>query len=262
MTQKPTYEELEKRIQELEQEDTKHKQVETALRESVLKYRLLADNLKCVIWTMDLGQRLTYFSPSIQKLRGYTPEEALQIPLENSLTPESYEKAVQVIAEEIERDGNTGVPPDRSRTLELEHIRKDGSTIWGEVTTSFLRNENGLATGIIGITHDITERRKQESDLRKSEQKFRLLADHTYDWEYWIDQDGDYVYISPACERITGYRPEEIISDPQLVSKMVKPGYAEKISHHYQDENNKDTPFFFNEVSNSYQEWRRSLVGA
>ena len=244
MTQKPTYEELEKRIQELEQEDTKHKQVETALRESVLKYRLLADNLKCVIWTMDLGQRLTYFSPSIQKLRGYTPEEALQIPIENSLTPESYEKAVQVIAEEIERDGNTGVPPDRSRTLELEHIRKDGSTIWGEVTTSFLRNENGLATGIIGITHDITERRKQESDLRKSEQKFRLLADHTYDWEYWIDQDGDYVYISPACERITGYRPEEIISDPQLVSKMVKPGYAEKISHHYQDENNKDTPFF------------------
>jgi two-component system, cell cycle sensor histidine kinase and response regulator CckA len=223
---------------------TQHKKAEDALKASELKYRLLADNVKDVIWTMDMGQNFTYCSPSIQKLRGYTPEETLQIPLENSLTPESYEKAVQVMAEEIGREGKPGVSPDRYQILELENIRKDGSTVWCEVTISFLRNENGLATGMIGITHDITERRKQEEDFRKSERKFRLLADHTYDWEYWVNKDGDYVYISPACERITGYRPEEIISDPQLVSKMVKPDYAKKVSHHYQEENNKDTPVF------------------
>ena len=58
--------------------------------------------------------------------------------------------------------------------------------------------------------------REAESELR-----FRILADHTYDWEYWVNPDGTFRYISPSCERITGFRPEEFAADPKLLSRII-----------------------------------------
>ena len=90
-------------------------------------------------------------------------------------------------------------------------------------------------------THDL---KTSERALRKSEAKFRLLADHTFDWEYWIDPAGNYIYSSSSCKRITGYSPEEFKSNPELLFEIVKPGYVKKVFHHYHDENNKDTSAF------------------
>ncbi len=142
-----------------------------ALRESERRYRLLAENVSDVIWTMNLKQRFTYVSPSIQKLLGYTPEEAGQVPLKNTLTPESYAKVVQVITKAIARDGELRGATDVTLSLELEHIRKDGGTLWVEITTSFIRDEDGLLSGFIGITRDITARKQAE------EQRDKLISD-------------------------------------------------------------------------------------
>jgi len=143
------------RTKSLEQKIVEHKQAEEELRKSEIQYRLLADNISDVIWTMDMSQRFTYISPSVQKLRGYTPEEAVQIPLENTLTPVSYEKAVSVMKEKFAAEGKPGVSPNRYQILELETVRKDGSTVWTEITTSFIRDENGLPSGIIGAKKNI-----------------------------------------------------------------------------------------------------------
>lgn len=142
-----------------------------ALRESETQYRLLADNVSDIIWTMDLNQRFSYVSPSVQKLLGYTPEEALRIPLKNTLTPESYAKVVQVITKAIARDGEPGGATDVTLSLELEHIRKDGGKLWTEITTSFIRGEGGLLSGFIGTTRDITNRKQAE------EQRYKLISD-------------------------------------------------------------------------------------
>ena len=158
------------KIEKIKTELAKRKQIEEALRQSEVQYRLLADNVSDVIWAMDMTQQLTYFSPSILKFRGYTPEEALQISVEDSLTPESYERSVSAIMEEIACEGKPGVSPDRSQTLELEHIRKDGGTVWGELTTSFIRDEEGCPSVIIGVTRDITDRKLAEKRLRENEQ--------------------------------------------------------------------------------------------
>jgi PAS domain S-box-containing protein len=98
-----------------------------------------------------------------------------------------------------------------------------------------------LSIGVTFTALDISDRKKSEKALKESRRKYRLLADYTYDWEYWIDQEGNYVYISPSCERITGYSPEEFISNPQLLYKIVSPDYAEKVQQHYNDENNPKT---------------------
>ena len=87
---------------------------------------------------------------------------------------------------------------------------------------------------------DITERKKAEEALLQSEIKFRTVADFTYDWEHWISPDGKLIYVSPSCERITGFKPEEFIEDPELITKMVHPDDKALIESHYKSINSKD----------------------
>jgi len=60
-----------------------------------------------------------------------------------------------------------------------------------------------------------------EEALRKSEQRFRTMADFTYDWEYWVAPDGTHIYVSPSCERITGYTAEVFMRDSELLNRIV-----------------------------------------
>jgi len=72
------------------------------------------------------------------------------------------------------------------------------------------------------------------SDLEKLDltEKLRITLDFTYDWEYWIAPDGKIVYMSPSCERISGYRREEFIKNPKLMNDIVHPDDQHIISKH------------------------------
>ncbi len=143
-------------------------------RESEERYRLLADNISDVIWTLDLSQfQFTYFSPSVERFLGFTPEEILQFKLQDILTPDSYERATRAIAEELDRENCAAVDPYRSRTLELEQYRKDGTTTWSEVTASFLRNPSGEAVAILGVLRDISERKQAEQERKNLETRLQ-----------------------------------------------------------------------------------------
>jgi len=72
-----------------------------------------------------------------------------------------------------------------------------------------------------------------EDTLRESEEKFRTLVDWTYDWEKWLDPGGNIVYTSPSCERITGYTPEELIADPNLLNRIVHPDDRQFYEEHH-----------------------------
>ncbi|PKL71037.1 MAG: hypothetical protein CVV29_12725, partial [Methanobacteriales archaeon HGW-Methanobacteriales-2] len=85
-----------------------------------------------------------------------------------------------------------------------------------------MRNEN-VITGCFGIFEDITESKHAEDALKASELKYWTVANFTHDWVYWIGSNGNYVYISPSCERITGYLPEEFMDDPDLTMSIVHP---------------------------------------
>ena len=60
-------------------------------------------------------------------------------------------------------------------------------------------------------------------DLLRSEEKFRTLVDWTYDWEFWVDPAGKLIYTSPSCKRITGFSPEQFVSDPELMRSIIHP---------------------------------------
>ncbi|PKN89244.1 MAG: hypothetical protein CVU51_01110 [Deltaproteobacteria bacterium HGW-Deltaproteobacteria-1] len=139
---------------------------EESLKESENKYRLLADNVNDVIFVLDMNLKYTYISPSVKNLREYEPEEVLkQQSIEQTLTPSSQALAMTTFSEimELEKSGKREMP--QSQILQLEMIRKDGTTVWTEVKLSFIRDENQQPVGIMGLTRDITERMQTEREL-------------------------------------------------------------------------------------------------
>jgi PAS domain S-box-containing protein len=86
------------------------------------------------------------------------------------------------------------------------------------------------------LQQEFTERERAEAALRASEERFRTLASFTYDWEYWLGSDGQYIYVSPSCERITGYRPEEFLKNPRLLELITHPEDRDMLAKHHQEE--------------------------
>ncbi len=85
------------------------------------------------------------------------------------------------------------------------------------------------------VQSELNERKLAEAALRENAEKFRTVAEFTYDWEYWVGLDGRYRYISPACERITGYSVQEFLEDDTLLNKLVHPDDLEKVTSHLHD---------------------------
>ena len=150
------------------------------LSKSEEQYRILTENARDVIWSFGLDLKYNFVSPSVKHLRGYTVEEAIKQSLDQILTPESYQKAQGILAKELGLE-LTGHPhgPEWSITAELEMIRKDGSTVWTEVTLSIYYDKKGQARGVMGITRDISERKRAEQQLLETNmalEKQTLLA--------------------------------------------------------------------------------------
>ena len=117
------------------------------------------------------------------------------------------------------------------QTCELRMVKADGETVWVRMHASILRDESTSSLFRISLS-DISESKKKDEELRQSEERFRTVADFTYDWEYWQGNDGHLVYISPSCERISGYTRGEFLAAPRLLKTIVHPGDAEKLAAH------------------------------
>ncbi len=144
------------------------------IRESEARYRLLSDNISDVIWVLDLSRsKFSYVSPSIENILGYTSEEFTKLSPEKIFPPESLKQAESMIAEEIETDKSGTADPMHSWTIELQQYCKDGDTIWIEVTAKFIRDKNHRPISILGVSRDITERKKADEEKKKLETKLQ-----------------------------------------------------------------------------------------
>ncbi|MCF8146750.1 MAG: response regulator [Deltaproteobacteria bacterium] len=184
------------------------KEAEESLKKSEEKYRLVADNIADVITVMDLNLHFTYVSPSIIRLRGYTAEETMGQTMEQILTPESLQIVAGVLEEELKLEASGTADPGRSRIMELEEYRKDGSIVWIENKLSYMRDETRKPVGIISLSRDITERRQAEEALVRSETKFRTLYNTTSDAVMLYDENG-FFDCNKATLSIFGCRTRE-----------------------------------------------------
>ncbi|MCF8092781.1 MAG: PAS domain S-box protein, partial [Desulfotignum sp.] len=141
-----------------------------SLKKSQAHYRLLADNVIDVIWTMDMDRRFTYISPSVEPLTGFSPEAFMAGSLLERFTKASFKKAMTVYRQgtSLEKKMGKGFV-QKNRTLELEIVRKDGTLVWTETRAAFIRSADGSLAGIIGVTRDISRRRQAETRFRQAQ---------------------------------------------------------------------------------------------
>lgn len=153
---------------------TEFKLLENKLRESEERHRLIADNASDVIWTMDLNGRFTYLSPSVEKLRGYTVEEVMKQSKEELLCPDSLALMEKGLEDAIYYVQNN--LPFKVFRGDMEQPCKDGSTVWTDLTVSGIYDKDGQFLGMLGVSRDITDRKKMEEEITRLTEVDRLTG--------------------------------------------------------------------------------------
>ena len=197
---------------------TELKQADEQLRESEENYRRLFKSLVDVFYQADNSGKITMVSPSITRVAGYKPEEVIGTYLKDYYVyPDERNKFLELIS-------TNGFVEN----FEVQMKKKDGSFLWASVYASLSKDQEGKVVGIEGIARDITKRIKAEEELRRSEERFRNMAETTSDWIWEIDKNGRYIYASPKVYDILGYRKEEIIGKTPF--DFMPPDQADRVS--------------------------------
>ncbi|MFH1982027.1 MAG: PAS domain S-box protein [Pseudomonadota bacterium] len=153
---------------------TERRKTEEALRATEAQYRLLAASITDVIWTMGLDMRFTYVSPATEKLQGWPVADILTMGAADIMTPESLERVMAAFAAELTAAEASG-DYNRSMTIELDLLRREGGTVPAEVTAAFVVGTDGQPTGVSGVTRDITERRRSQAEKEALQEQLSRL---------------------------------------------------------------------------------------
>jgi len=182
---------------------TERLQAEEFLKASEKRYRLLADNVSDLIFTLDMNFNFTYASPSSHRLLGYSAEELTLVKIEEMVEPETFEFFGQILEKELEKEKRSENDLHRSRIMEFPLKHRNGSMLWLETTVSFLRNEDNQPIGIIGTAHNITDRKMAQEQLRQSEEKYRTILENMEEGYFEVDLAGIIRFSMTPCVRFT-----------------------------------------------------------
>jgi len=131
-----------------------------------------------------------------------------------------------------------GYPPGHThvvRHLSVPVIDGDGIRLIfgvGNKQTDYDSDDIRQLQSIADELHRIMARRRAAEALAASEARYRIVADNTYDWEFWVGPDGRFLYTSPSCERITGRRAAEFEADPDLLLRLIHPEDRPRFERH------------------------------
>ncbi|MFH0823147.1 MAG: PAS domain S-box protein, partial [Pseudomonadota bacterium] len=208
---------------------TERKRVEEALRESENRLQLALLGADLGVWDMDVPTGKVKVNTRFLEIIEYESGGAVQTlnAWAKGLHADDRERAVSALNAHIRGDTDNYRNEYRYRT-------KSGEWKWILSTGKVVRrDEKGEALRMTGTWLDITDRKMSEEALRLSEERYRTVADFTHDWEYWVDPGGGLLYVSPACERITGYSAREFIDDPSLMELILHPDDRDDVTNHF-----------------------------
>ena len=219
MYEKPSYEKLEQRVQELEQTVSEFKDIKGKLRENEEKYRTLSLNIPGMIYRAMPDWSVEIISNS-EIVCGYSNNEFITKKL-------TWLDLIHIDdKQQIFEEGFKLTEKQMTIVQKYRIYAKDGTTHWvSDHKTSFFR-EDGSLISIDGIVYDITEFKNKGDELLRNEERFRDIAESMADWIWEVDNEGRYTYCSEKIESILGYTVKEIIGKTPF--DFMSPNDAEK----------------------------------
>jgi PAS domain S-box-containing protein len=252
---KPSYEELEQRVEALEKEAAKRTQAEEALRKTEERLQLALHSANLGLWDRDFKSEKIFWSDKLYDLLGRDPKGA-------QVTGDTFFDYIH--------------PDDRDRVLhhlksclqegddfqdEFRVVREDGTVQWLASAGRLNRDETGEPVRMTGVNYDITERKQAEAliqqarrlledrveekevelaqaleDLSRSEQRFRLIAETVQDVFWVMEPDsGQVLYVNPAYESVWGRTTESLVQDPSSFFQTLLPEDRERVRSARQD---------------------------
>ena len=193
---------------------SERKRTEEALKQSREKLRSIIEHSNELFYIHDIQHRFTYVSPNSKSILGYTSEEMkrkwTEFVTDNPMNKKGFEITDKAI--------KTG---ERQNPYLLELEKKNGELVLLEIDESPVKDASGKVVSITGAARDVTERKKSEERLLKSEKKFRDLFDSITDLIYTQDLEGRFLSVNRAMGAAFGYEKDELIG--RLASDFMKP---------------------------------------
>jgi PAS domain S-box-containing protein len=197
------------------------------------------DIIGALVIVLDPQGRIVRFNRACEELTDYAFEEVEgHLFMDLLVPPEDREGVCKVFAELV----NVRFPSAYTNAW----VTRSGEKRWIAWSNTALTDAAGNVEYVIGTGIDVTERKLADAvlqearaalelevsagrerlsetirDLRDTERRYRIVADFTHDWEYWEAPDGSLIYVSPSCERITGFTAAQFIENPKLQEQIV-----------------------------------------
>ena len=192
---------------------SKRKADERALRESEAALSQAQQVARIGSWRLDIERERLSWSDETYRIFGIP----IGVPI-----------ALETFVDCIHPDDRTDVLSAWNAALtgdpyDIEHrilVNREVQWVRERAQVSFAE---GRPLYAVGTVQHITEQKQAQIRLARSEERYRILADYSTDWQYWLGPEGRYLYVSPGCESITGYPPQAFIEDPELMGSIMHP---------------------------------------
>jgi len=202
MSEKPTYEDLERKIIEFEAAVARAGYLDAALRNIEELYARITNTIPDVIVRTDLDGTVVFVNDHAPEISGYNRDELEGQNMIAFIDPEDHDRLLQNAILMMEA---------RLGPKEYRMIMKDGRKVPFEVNGDVLRDKNGAPFGLVFVCRDITNRKLAEEALREAEKRFLQVTENAMEVIWETDEEGIFQYCSPAVERILGYSPDELV---------------------------------------------------
>ncbi|MCX6163706.1 MAG: PAS domain-containing protein, partial [Ignavibacteriae bacterium] len=194
-------------------------------KEADVKTQLLAHTIKSstvIITITDLEDRFTFVNQAFCNIYGYTYEEIIGQNVKMLVSPNNPPELLKVILKNSRKGGWKG---------EILNLKKDGREFPISLQTSQIKNEKGEILGLVGVSEDITEQKRIEEVLKKSEEKYHSIFESTGTATMIIEEDTSISMANNECLLLTGYNPKEIIGT-KWTSYVATESLAEMVKYH------------------------------
>ncbi|MBM4445978.1 MAG: PAS domain S-box protein [Chloroflexi bacterium] len=181
-----------------------HERLEEAITDSEERYRAILKEMQDAYFEVDLDGNFTFVSDSLCRLLGYAREELLEMNFRDHIA----EAGAEAVYQAFNKVYNTG-KTIKNLTYEVTH--KNGTTVIAETSASLLRNEQGEIIGFRGIGRDVTEHKRAEEALRRSEERYRAMLDEMEEGYYEVDLAGNITFVNDSICRQFGCAKEDLI---------------------------------------------------